>query len=354
MIVKVLQAGHGDALIIEIACENSKTFRILIDGGPLKCFQKNNGPIKGPGPLRKELDSLLYKGEHFDLTILTHVDDDHIGGLLKACECEKYRKIIMNEVWFNSGRLIANMLGDCMNSGDLDEEITMCTSRLTSIAQGVSFDDIVNEHIVKKRKLIMAGDKVEFGGITIWVLSPTEDQLRTLLEKWEREKPDSLTSSVSNDYSNTLEELRKGDKEFVEDSSIHNASSISILIEGGGKKALFLGDALPSTICKSLNALGYSKEDPLEVSLCKLSHHGSKANTNYEFLSMIKCDKFIISTDGLRHGLPNKVTLGRIIASSPESEILFNYPGLIDEIFKLDEVNFLRNKLKGIQEDIKL
>ncbi|MDR0824203.1 MAG: hypothetical protein LBN74_03865 [Prevotella sp.] len=46
------------------------------------------------------------QNEFIDLLILTHVDDDHIGGVLKWFEQDVDAKDLVKKVWFNSGRLI--------------------------------------------------------------------------------------------------------------------------------------------------------------------------------------------------------------------------------------------------------
>jgi beta-lactamase superfamily II metal-dependent hydrolase len=331
MKINVLQVGHGDAIVVE-TCVGDDTFRILIDGGPANCFEDKKGPRKTPGALKTVLDGMVSRGEVFNLTILTHVDDDHIGGLLRACEDEKYRPIIFQDVWFNSGRIIAQSL----KMEAPPESVIKINDRshpLTSIAQGVDFDKLLQKYCKSPRQLrVVTGQKIKIKHGAITILSPTEDQLERLLVKWEKEEPGSLTSAGKRDYGCSLDELLKGDV-FVEDVSVHNASSIAFLLEAGGAKALFLADALPSTICQSLHKLGYSAANPLEVSVCKLAHHGSKANTSSELLSLIRAEKFIVSTNGLRHGLPNKATIARISAASRCSNVLFNYSNVREMIF---------------------
>jgi hypothetical protein len=255
-------------------------------------------------------------------------------------------------VWFNSGRVIAQHLGNGTEpDGSALNVQKSAGDRLTSIAQGVAFDDVLDQAGVGPRELRLAGQMIKFRHGEIQILSPEEGQLRALLTKWEKEKPDSLTSAHSNDYRSSLVELLQKDK-FEEDKSVHNASSIAFLISSGDAKALFLGDSFPSTICTSLRKLGYSEENPLQVGACKVSHHGSKGNTSAELLSLVKCDRFIISTDGSRHGLPNKVTLARIMDLAPQSKILFNYPRLKARIFSKEELDNAAEKLADIVGDI--
>ena len=350
--IKVLPASHGDSILIEAGADKQDPFRILVDGGPADCYCSNQGFKQTFGPLHSTLTALSSRTITLDLVVLTHVDADHIGGMLKAYEHDAVLPIFGKDVWFNSGRVIARQLGNGIEpDGSVLNVQKGASDRLTSIAQGVAFDDLLDQTGVSPRLLRIAGQKIEFRHGEIQILSPEQDQLSTLLAKWEKEKPDSLTAAHSNDYKSSLGELLKRD-EFEEDKSVHNGSSIAFLISSGEAKALFLGDAFPSTICASLRKLGYSEENPLHIGACKVSHHGSKGNTSAELLSLVRCDQFIISTDGSRHGLPNKVTLARIMQLAPQSKILFNYPRLKTRIFSSEELDNMGDKIIDIEGEI--
>ena len=99
-----------------------------------------------------------------------------------------------------------------------------------------------------------------------------------------------------------------------------------------------MGDAHPSIVIESLKALGYSTHNPLRIDYIKVSHHGSKGNTNEELLTLIDCNNFIISANGNHHGLPNKKTFARIIKHFPNANLMFNYPNLISQIFSDEEL----------------
>lgn len=67
--------GHGDCLLIELFCAGKAVFRMLSDGGKA-------------GPHVKELVSYLQANRRpdlvdLDLVVLSHVDNDHQGGLLE-------------------------------------------------------------------------------------------------------------------------------------------------------------------------------------------------------------------------------------------------------------------------------
>lgn len=327
MEVKFLKAGHGDCIHLRIEFEGVIK-NILVDGGPSKTFLSG----AKPGPLKKLISELKHKKQNIDLLILSHVDDDHIAGLLKAFSKKGYLDEITKEVWFNSGRTIK----DYFDSDNPDNRDTFFSSAgvLTSIKQGVSFESKLKELKIWDERIIKARDQFERWGLTIDILSPNNDGLRELFQKWSKEKPLSVhTSGSKNDYDHSFTNLLKKDN-FREDQSVHNGSSIAVLITANSKKILLLGDAHPSVIEESLQSQGFSKDNPLKVDLVKLSHHGSKANTSNSLLEIIHCSKFVISTDGSRHNLPNKVTIARINNYFPDAKIYFNYTSIMKKVLK--------------------
>ena len=106
-------------------------------------------------------------------------------------------------------------------------------------------------------------------------------------------KTSSLTS-VRTDYDLSLEELAK-DISFSEDNDIHNGSSISFVLNYQGESFVFLADSYPSVVIELLHTMGYSREKPLKAELVKISHHASQYNTNYELLSLINCESFVVA-----------------------------------------------------------
>jgi len=75
MKLHVVQAEYGDSLILESGVGNNST-TVLIDGGPYQTFEKH---------LKPTLQKLLIKGK-LDLVVLSHIDNDHIIGLLDLLE----------------------------------------------------------------------------------------------------------------------------------------------------------------------------------------------------------------------------------------------------------------------------
>jgi len=346
----ILQAGHGDCILIQgDFCGQYRN--ILVDGGPNKAYQYK----RREGALKKALQTIKASGQKIDLLVLSHVDDDHIAGLLSGFKNGGLLEQLTEKIWFNSGQLIFehfNKVHDDTNLLDFDVNRTGTDAdNLTSIGQGVKFEGYVSKLGVWHYGIIKTHQVHELFGIKFTILSPNEEKLEKLLIKWVREQPDSLTSADSNDYAKSFNELLLND-EFKEDGSIHNGSSIAFIFEYAEKRLLLLGDADNDIIVESIRKLGFSEENPLAIDYVKLSHHGSQYNTSPEFLKLISCQNFIISTDGLRHGLPNKLTLARIVEQFPKVNLLFNYPDLIELIFSKEELAHLSNQgvnIKGCE-----
>lgn len=332
MKVNFLEANNGDCILISYTYD-SYTKNIMIDSGVSKTYEYKIGRLKKEGSLKKVILDLQEKDQNIDLLIITHVDDDHIGGILKYFASNDYDSNLIKKVWFNSGQLI-NEYFQRNSENQNEQELNEFDTTNTSISQGVTFESKI-ESIWDKRLIKSNLEEMNEQGIKFKILSPNDEKLKKLLIKWEKEVAFSLTSG-ENDYHNTIEELSEND-EFKEDKSIHNGSSIAFILEILDKKMLFLGDAHPSTIIEKLIEYGFSEENKLKLDFVKLSHHASKANTSSELLKLIDCKKFIVLTDGSFHGLPNKITFSRIFNINDNSELYFNYPHLIDEIFSDEE-----------------
>jgi beta-lactamase superfamily II metal-dependent hydrolase len=351
MELRLLQANNGDAIHLKFKDESGNPCNILIDGGTSDTYTFKNKKNKiQDGDLKITVEQIRTNSEYVDLLILTHVDDDHIGGVLKWFGQDSQAKDLIKKVWFNSGRLIS----EYFQQEEIPENLLTIkndNSLNTSILQGAIFEDYIEENNIWDRRIIKSGYKIDMFGLKFTILSPSENQLKKLLTKWEKESPIVNTSHIY-DYSASLSELIASDS-FSEDTSIHNGSSIAFIVENQNIKLLFLGDAHPQTIINSLTSMEYSTQNPLKVDFVKISHHGSKANTNYDLLNLIESENFLISSDGSKHNLPDKQCLAKIINNRKKVNLYFNYPNLASQIFsEQDFKDFPDFRINNAQKQI--
>lgn len=287
--VRLLQANHGDCILVSHTSED-KVFNLLIDGGNPATF--SHGPrLRYKGELRLVLDEMKEKNQSIDLAILTHIDDDHIGGMLRAFETPGYLCDMVKNIWFNSSKNIT----DHFNHIEIPaNNIPLkCDDPETSIKQGKTLEGLLKKIGCEQSSIIKVGQIINKGPFKFTILSPSESNLQKLLCLWPHEGESSKTAGTSTDYSLSFEEIWNTDK-FQEDESISNGSSIAFILEADGKAMLFLGDAHNKTVVESLGDLKYCKDNKLKLDLVKMSHHGSKHNTSKKLLEMLDVEKYLI------------------------------------------------------------
>lgn len=307
MKVYFYNASCGDAFRIEFEGLSGDRRNIFIDSGYQRTFREI---------LSNEISSIETKRDNIDLCVLTHIHDDHIGGVetyIKAILSGRANDIIL-QWWFNPPRPAKSLL-----------KIQGCTSVARSITQG----DIISSYLNSKDALprlpiISSLTPYKLDGMKIYILSPDEQSLRNLTEKYtdpklklesiEGEETSKAKAAKDRDYHKSVNDFDFSG--WTQDRSVENGSSIALLTEFKGKKILWLADAFPSVVMASLGALGYSKTNPLVCDYVKIGHHGSWGNNGSKLYEMIKCRKYILSTDGYNtSALPSKVCLVEILNS---------------------------------------
>ena len=328
--IDVLQAAHGDCLFVEYG-SSRQTRRLLIDGGPLETLPA----------LECRLREAITFGKWIDLVVLTHVDADHVEGLIRILG-ESPAQITPREIWFNGWT-------------ELDEH-----SQLSAM-QGEFFGALISRRYADRHNISWGGKSVVVpdwgplpsividGGLTVTLLSPSAEKLSAMRKSWRSDllkrglSPGALDAAWNRlltsrslrprgDHSmlaGTDPGAELVDDRFRGDDAPANGSSIAFLAEHEeGGSCLFLADAHPDALVKSLaRLLAERKVDRLAVDAVKLAHHGSRFNFNRELLGMIESSRFIVSTDGSRFEHPDPEVIDNIIDHSTvrPPEILFNY-----------------------------
>lgn len=112
--LEMLPAQNGDCVLLRYQTRNGTT-NILVDGGPRQTFENS---------LKTRLLSLAESGEILDLLVVTHVDCDHIDGiiefLLENGESANPSIIRVGEVWHNSYRHLPTQASRSPTHHELD------------------------------------------------------------------------------------------------------------------------------------------------------------------------------------------------------------------------------------------
>ncbi|WP_298612647.1 MBL fold metallo-hydrolase [uncultured Thiothrix sp.] len=314
-----LPAGSGDCILVQ-----SDDFTMLIDSGDAEeAFN-----------IREKLEEAL-KDQKIDLVILTHIDDDHIGGI----------KILLNDPIFLT--MLHSKSQIWMNYPNGQEVVfeSFNENSYISYKGGDLLKKLANEKRIILKDYISIENTpplISLGEfIKIELLSPNLKKLNTLYKKW---NPSLFQGNINDhinqtDYRHSLKALGNMKESLC--TSVPNGSSLAFILHYKNYKFLFLADAHTGIIRKSLQNLGYSSISPIEVDFVKVSHHGSKYNISKKLLDLIKSNSFVFLTNS-EYFLPHKQTLERIL----NRRHYFNNVNLNRLIFNYEE------PIAKIQQDL--
>lgn len=313
------KVGMGDCFLIYIQEDGHKQL-LVIDSG-----------FSGTYPLfKKELLSLMQAHICETRMLLTHIDQDHIGGFKKLFQDASFQMYDRLTTFYYNPLQSLQKLAPEVTEEMVESADHVFLDAMTSYSDAITLETLLAEKQVFVKTELHSGVQIELGaGIRMTILSPSSSSM-TRYQEWVRKKGLKTEARIT-DYHKSLKELIE--VPFVSDNSIVNASSLSFIIESKEYKLLFLGDAIPEDVFKSLCTMGYSQETPLFADVVKISHHGSRHNTSPELLDLIRSKHFLISGNS-----PDKETLARIVFSQNEPIFWFNYD-ISHELFTESEMN---------------
>ena len=224
---------------------------------------------------RQICEEIISSEEPLDLLILTHSDDDHIGGItsmLRSGWTCPFTTVRMNHTG------TTNKLNVQLSTESNDEVYWQLTK------QGIEVLPMVVGDVIHIENAIIT---------TYCPANPPVPELRT----------PHMPLAFRKDYHVPLKRLADMPIRHP-DNSASNRSSIVFTFEQDGKKLLFTGDAWGDDIVRSLG------DSPHSFDLVKLPHHGAVGNLSEDFEDMILCQRFLICADGIMH--PDKQTIAKL------------------------------------------
>lgn len=318
----VVQATFGDCLVVE-GRAGGRTRRILVDGGPGGTYQ---------AALRPVLIDIGKARGRIDAAVLSHIDNDHVLGLLDLFEELRHPPAggaavplpPIDRLWHNSfaravggadiepkvravlregGRLGAAMpsvAGVLRGVGEGD------ALRAAALALGIPLD----AGFPGGQVLVGQGSPTVLDPLRVTVVGPSRsilDRLRTQWLGWLKRHrrqgvaPDAVRATA-----------------IALDQSVPNLSSIVLLVELGERSILLTGDARADQVLDGMHEADTLDGDGRRhVSVLKVPHHGSVRNITADFLRAVTADSYVISADG-RYGNPDVEALALIVEVARE------------------------------------
>lgn len=318
--LEALQALHGDCLLLHWGSDDDPRL-MLIDGGPNTVYRDT---------LRPRLIELARQRGNaltIDLLMLSHIDDDHINGIIDfAQELDDAGDRLIDgggpPLTVKVRRLWHNSL-----EGLLDDPLTeRATASVTASTQAaLDLPDDAGEDAAEQRfhAMVLAsvpqGQQLHaFATRRGWRLNPPFKNPPLVMRSGATKTAtiEKLALEVIAPAAQEVEKLRVVWKEkrkkdgtlaAYKDRSPYNLSSIVALAEFDGKRMLLTGDARGDHVLAGLEAAGLLDEHGrIHVDLLKLPHHGSKNNVDAAFFTRVTADHYVISGDRVRFPNPSQ------------------------------------------------
>lgn len=309
--LEMLPAQYGDCLWLEYGEPRGAMHRVLIDGGPHGTYTE---------ALKPRIEALKPADRKFELIVVTHIDNDHIVGILELLQ-DNTLAFDAKEMWFNGWEQLENIEKLGAKEGvELDQAIK---------ERGFAHNSMFNNHPVGLADGKPCPAIKLDGGLSLTVLSPGPKQLVRLKKEWATAIAEASNKARPEDTLGTkavdVEALAR--KPFKSDDAVANGSSIVLLAEYDGHRILLGADSFAPLVGEALDQLGYTEQNRLKLDAYKISHHGSRANNSSDVLKMVKCRNYLFSTSGARFSHPHAECVARVLVHGGRDLTLYsNYP----------------------------
>ncbi|UXE67956.1 MAG: MBL fold metallo-hydrolase [Chryseotalea sp. WA131a] len=339
MKLKIFQSDKGDCLLLSHGSTN-----ILVDGGLSSSYNAHVAPY---------LNKMRNGGEKIDLLCVSHIDEDHIQGILKLIEDEvdwrvfdhhqasgskikepkSPRPPVIDEIWHN-----AFYDSISKNKGEIEEMLAASASIYSStnvpelaelggyaysIRQAIQLSGRLRAEQLGlklnkrfKGKLAMYRTKqapIKIGTMTLSIIAPFEKDLKKLREEWNTwlKTNKSVISQIKNSQKKDEPLLTSNNSELLAlagelgnrgEVTTPNLASIMFLVEDGKHTVLMTGDGHSEDIMKGLEAINkLDRTKGRHVDVLKVQHHGSENNLDEEFCRTVTADHYVFCGNGAHH-----------------------------------------------------
>jgi beta-lactamase superfamily II metal-dependent hydrolase len=369
MKLDIFQSDKGDCILLE--SKDSK--RILCDGGMSRSMNEHVAPTLGK--LRKA-------NKNIDFAYVSHIDQDHISGVLRLLQDEldwrvfEHQKSSGNKkvkppkaarppkiggIWHNSfgsqlakklkpvedllaaavPALLATGVKELRDAGEEFYDIA------TSIPDAIKVSRLASPHILgiplneppglaNAGKLMMVRpgqSSFNVGSLNLTIVGPTQKELTELRKGWRNWLAENEETVKAID-----EQLKKKISKFGtaaagEPISLRdwnripdfrgvtapNIASLMFMVQEDNKTLLLTGDSQQDIIIDGLQATGFLQAGALHLDVLKVPHHGSENNTDIRSAALISADHYVFCGNG-EHENPDFGVVEILIKSRLDSD----------------------------------
>jgi hypothetical protein len=328
--IQMLPAAHGDCLWIEYGTPG-EVHRVLIDGGVAPTYEA----------LRAKIKALPEDQRRFELLVVSHVDADHIEGIVKLLSADAM-DATFEDVWFNGYKHLTE--GSPVDFGGLQGEYLSSLIHKRKLPWNKAFGG--HAVVVPEQGKLPVVELA--GGLKLTLLSPNHQTMAKMAEAWEDEvKAAGLDPESPGIAQEALAHLETRGKRLVAtsfaepqgpdvealasdpykgDTAPANGSSIAFLVEYGGKSVLLAADAHSEVLIPNVQRLLADRGGSvLSMDAFKLPHHGSRANLSPALLALLKSHDVLVSSNGAKFEHPDAEAIARVIKAGWKPTFHFNY-----------------------------
>jgi beta-lactamase superfamily II metal-dependent hydrolase len=331
MQLTAFQSGKGDCLLLT---DTGDKTRILVDGGMPDAYSEHVAPALSALRNKKKKD--------IDLVYVSHIDRDHIGGILRMLDDEVLWRVHEHQVkngnrthpvppaprppkigglWHNAFRdqlpkkaepiaetlaamapiLSGAVLDELREIGRTQGELGSSIDEAMRVSRRISPTQLkipLNQQAQGKLMMRRKGQTpIKLGQFSITVLAPGGKQLEALRADWTAWLEKASSQKVLNDLQkkSRADEKALGAADFEQlFAMIHlqaeaigdpasvtppNLASLMLLVEEDRQSILLTGDGRWDHLIEGLTETGrLDRNGRFEVDILKVPHHGSKNN----------------------------------------------------------------------------